>query len=152
MPQVRPEGAAEDWQPAQTFNLLSDASLPASTYAKFVVDTAGSLGHRDDKGFFRNQVQTHIAVALEVLREIGAEVTLDNIYNLLLNEDDLDEAVGDLSSRTTSPKARELLDHLKNRYRNQPPEQIGGGARDHRQLSAILSHAGYRQGVLFQPE
>lgn len=124
--QVRPEGAPVDWQPAQTFNLLSDDSIPASTYAKFVVDTAGSLGHRDDKGFFRNQAQTHIAVALEVLKEIGADVTLDNVYSLLLNEDDLDEAVGDLGSRTGSPKARELLDHLRNRYRNQPPEQIGG--------------------------
>jgi len=46
-----------------------------TTFAKAVVDTASILRPIGrDKGFFRNQAQTHIAVALETLREIGADV------------------------------------------------------------------------------
>jgi hypothetical protein len=78
---------------------------PHNTFAKAVVDTASSLGQAGDKSFFRNQAQTHIAAALETLREIGADVTLENAYDLLIDERDLQEA---------------------NRFLNQPPEQIGG--------------------------
>ena len=63
--QVRPEGAGADWQPRHTYNLTSDTTIPYNTFAKAVVDTASSLGQSGDKGFFRNQAQTHIAAALE---------------------------------------------------------------------------------------
>src|ERR1700680_2961290 len=80
--QVKPDRpAAADWKPIHTYNLTSDRSIPFSTYAKFVVDTASSLGQQDDKGFFKNQAQTHIAAALEMLYEIGADVTLENVYH-----------------------------------------------------------------------
>ena len=92
--QVRPEGAPYSWLPQQTYNLTSDRSVPYNTFAKVVVDTASSLGQAGDKGFFRNQAQTHIAAALEALREIGADVTLENAYHLLLDERDLEEALG----------------------------------------------------------
>ena len=62
---MRPEGAGADWQPRHTYNLTSDATIPYNTFAKAVVDTASSLGQSGDKGFFRNQAQTHIAAALE---------------------------------------------------------------------------------------
>jgi hypothetical protein len=42
--QVRPDNPSEKWKPANTFNLLSDSSIPPSTFAKFVVDTVTSLG------------------------------------------------------------------------------------------------------------
>ena len=125
--QVRPEGAPHSWQPRHTYNLTSDRSIPFSTFAKAVVDTASSLGQSGDKGFFRNQAQTHIAAALETLREIGADVTLENAYHLLLDERDLQEALGDLaSSAPLSARRRELADHFRNRFLSQPPEQIGG--------------------------
>ncbi|MGH8093203.1 MAG: hypothetical protein ACREIF_07010 [Chthoniobacterales bacterium] len=69
------EDAALHWQPKQTYNLTSDRSIPYNTFAKAVVDTAGSLGQSGDKGFFKNQAQIHIAAALETLREIGADDT-----------------------------------------------------------------------------
>ena len=125
--QVRPEGAPHGWQPRHTYNLTSDRSIPFNTFAKAVVDTASSLGQSGDKGFFRNQAQTHIAAALETLREIGADVTLENAYHLLLDERDLEEALGDLASTGhLSPRRRELADHFRNRFLSQPPEQIGG--------------------------
>ncbi len=124
--QVRPDGAGGSWQPRQTYNLVSDRSIPYNTFAKAVVDTATSLGQAGDKGFFRNQAQTHIATALETLREIGADVTLENAYHLLLDQGDLDEAMTDLASGRQTPRRRELTEHFTNRFLSQPPEQIGG--------------------------
>ncbi len=124
--QVRPEGVGGPWLPRQTYNLTSDRSIPYNTFAKAVVDTASSLGQSGDKGFFRNQAQTHIAAALETLREIGADVTLENAYHLLLDQSDLDEALTDLASGQQSPRRRELVAHFTNRFLSQPAEQIGG--------------------------
>jgi type IV secretory pathway TraG/TraD family ATPase VirD4 len=124
--QVRPDEASRSWQPRHTYNLTADRSIPYNTFAKAVVDTASSLGQSGDKGFFRNQAQTHIAAALETLREIGADVTLENAYHLLLDQSDMDEAMTDLASGQQTPRRRELIQHFTNRFLAQPPEQIGG--------------------------
>jgi type IV secretory pathway TraG/TraD family ATPase VirD4 len=124
--QVRPDDAANTWQPLYTYNLTSDRSIPFNTFAKAVVDTAASLGQAGDKAFFKNQAQTHIAAALETLREIGADVTLENAYHLLLDQSDLDEAMSDLASAHQTIRRRELTEHFSNRFLSQPPEQIGG--------------------------
>ncbi len=124
--QVRPDAAPASWQPRHTYNLTSDRTIPYNTFAKAVVDTASSLGQSGDKGFFRNQAQTHIAAALETLREIGADVTLENAYHLLLDQSDLDEAMTDLASGQQTVRRRELVAHFTNRFLSQPPEQIGG--------------------------
>jgi type IV secretory pathway TraG/TraD family ATPase VirD4 len=124
--QVRPDHAANTWQPRHTYNLTSDRTIPYNTFAKAVVDTAGSLGQAGDKAFFKNQAQTHIAAALETLREIGADVTLENAYHLLLDQSDLDEAMTDLASGHQTVRRRELAEHFANRFLSQPPEQIGG--------------------------
>lgn len=124
--QVKPESAPAGWSPQHAYNLTSDRSIPASTYAKFVVDTASSLGQQGDKGFFKNQAQTHIAKALETLYEIRADVTLENAYSLLLDEKDMNEALSDLLGGYATERRNGLYDHFKNRFLNQPPEQIGG--------------------------
>jgi type IV secretory pathway TraG/TraD family ATPase VirD4 len=124
--QVRPDDAASTWQPRHTYNLTSDRTVPYNTFAKAVVDTAASLGQAGDKAFFKNQAQTHIAAALETLREIGADVTLENAYHLLLDQSDLDEAMTDLASGHQTIRRRKLTEHFTNRFLSQPPEQIGG--------------------------
>ncbi len=125
--QVRPDDqSSATWTPRHTYNLTSDRSIPYNTFAKAVVDTASSLGQAGDKGFFKNQAQIHIAAALETLREIGADVTLENAYHLLLDQGDLDEAMTDLASSHQTPRRRELSEHFANRFLSQPPEQIGG--------------------------
>jgi len=68
--QVRPDNARSDWKPTQTYNLTSAPGIPFSTFAKFVVDSASSLGQQNDKGFFKSQVQTHLTLALELIYEI----------------------------------------------------------------------------------
>ncbi|MBA3831132.1 MAG: type IV secretory system conjugative DNA transfer family protein [Chthoniobacterales bacterium] len=125
--QVRPDDCpASSWSPRHTYNLTSDRSIPYNTFAKAVVDTASSLGQAGDKGFFKNQAQIHIAAALETLREIGADVTLENAYHLLLDQGDLAEAMTDLASSHPTMRRRELAEHFSNRFLSQPPEQIGG--------------------------
>ena len=125
--QVRPDDfAASAWRPRHTYNLTSDRSIPYNTFAKAVVDTASSLGQAGDKGFFKNQAQIHIAAALETLREISADVTLENAYHLLLDQGDLDEAMTDLASNHQTMRRRKLSGHFSNRFLSQPPEQIGG--------------------------
>jgi hypothetical protein len=91
----------------------SISPLPSN---RAVVDTASSIGQAGDKGFFKNQAQIHIAAALETLREIGADVTLENAYHLLLDQGDLDEAMTDLASSHQTLRRRELADHFSNRF------------------------------------
>jgi hypothetical protein len=84
--QIRTDEADLKWKPPHRFNLTGDRSIPFSTYAKFVVDTATSLGQGGDKGFFKSQAQTHIAHALELLFELSQPVTLTGAFALLSNK------------------------------------------------------------------
>lgn len=124
--QVKPDNAPVDWKPTHTYNLTSAPGVPYNTFAKFVVDTASSLGQEGDKGFFKSQAQTHIAHALELLYEIEAQVTLENTLNVLLDEHDMDKALESLEEGYQTERRLALRDHFTNRYRNQPPEQMGG--------------------------
>jgi hypothetical protein len=124
--QVRPEGAGADWRPRHIYNLTSDRTIPFNTFAKAVVDTASSLGQSGDKGFFRSQAQTHIAMALETLREIESAVTLENVHRLLLNKDNLTEAIADLGEGEPVARHNELAAHFNNRFILQPAEQLAG--------------------------
>lgn len=126
--QIRPDGAPADWKPLHTYNLLSDRKIPFTTYAKFIVDTATSLGQQGDKAFFKNQAQTHIALGLEALYLGGWEVTLQNLHEVLLTDEDLDAVLCHLAGNpiTRPPRHDEIISHFLNRYRNQPPEQFGG--------------------------
>ena len=109
------------------FNLTGDRSIPFTAYAKFVVDTATSLGQGGDKGFFKSQAQTHIAHALELLFELGSPVTISGAFELLSSKAKLDEALEDLADLDLqTPRRQELHDHFINRFANQPGEQLGG--------------------------
>lgn len=114
------------WQPLHRFNLVGDRTIPPSTYAKFVVDTASSLGQGGDKGFFKAQAQTHIDHALQLLIELGRPVTLVAAFGLLTNKDALAAAITDLRDYTLTPDREALINHFASRLINQPPEQYGG--------------------------
>ena len=85
--QIRANDTDAQWTPPNRYNLTGDRSIPFSTYAKFIVDTATSLGQGGDKGFFKSQAQTHIAHALEMLFELNRPVTLLDAYELLSNRE-----------------------------------------------------------------
>jgi type IV secretory pathway TraG/TraD family ATPase VirD4 len=124
--QVKPDDAPYDWKPTHKFNLLSDSSIPPSTYAKFVVDTVTSLGQKADQSFFKNQAQTHIGLALELLSRMGMETNLQNIRNFLLLDKDMDMVLNELKTDFPTARDLELQQHFEQRYRGQPAEQMGG--------------------------
>lgn len=124
--QIRDSDRNHDWRPPHRFNLTGDRSIPFSTYAKFVVDTATSLGQGGDKGFFKTQAQTHIAHALELLYELGMPVTLLGAFQFLSDEYALEDELEKLRDLLQTPRRIALVEHFENRYLAQPAEQMGG--------------------------
>lgn len=124
--QIRANDTDERWTPPHRYNLTGDRSIPFTTYAKFVVDTATSLGQGGDKGFFKSQAQTHIAHALEMLFELGRPVTLLDAFELLSDRDRLEEEMENLEQLLETPRRTTLIAHFTNRFLNQPEEQHGG--------------------------
>jgi hypothetical protein len=124
--QIRANEADTKWAPPHRYNLTGDRSIPFTTYAKFVVDTATSLGQGGDKGFFKSQAQTHIAHALEMLFELGQPVTLLDAYKLLSNRESLEEEMENLEGLLETPRRAAVYAHFANRFLNQPEEQSGG--------------------------
>ena len=121
------EPDAQSKEPLHRFNLTGDRSIPFTTYAKFVVDTATSLGQGGDKGFFKNQAQTHIAYALELLAELQQPVTLSSVLDMLSSKPKLDEALEFLNKLPLQTPRRYVLNHhFKHRFLDQPAEQLGG--------------------------
>ena len=73
--QTRPLGRDELWRPVHTINITGNPNVPASTYAKVIVDTAASLtGGRGQNPFFPTKAQIAIQTGFEVLRHMEAYV------------------------------------------------------------------------------
>lgn len=130
--QVKPNAAGPDWKPTHYYNIISDPRIPASTYAKALVDTASSLGQAGDKGFFKTQAQTGIEKAMELLKHGDYEVTLSNVFDLLMNNVEatsgarcLDLCLEELRQRPSTPELAMLINHFRN-FAKQPPEQLEG--------------------------
>ena len=124
--QIRSDDVDPNWTPPHRFNLTGDRSIPFTTYAKYVVDTATSLGQGGDKGFFKSQAQTHIAAALEMLFELRQPVTLRGAFELLSDFDLLEEQIENLGDLLQTPRRAAIYAHFLNRFLSQPEEQMGG--------------------------
>lgn len=75
--QTRPDHAAEQWAPPARFNLLSDPSVPWSTYATVIVDTASALtSGAEDKGFFKTQAHANIGRGIQLFRLLNLVPTM----------------------------------------------------------------------------
>jgi hypothetical protein len=124
--QIRADDTDTQWMPPNRYNLTGDRSIPFTTYAKFIVDTATSLGQGGDKGFFKSQAQTHIAHALEMLFELNRPVTLTGAFELLSDRELLAEEMENLEALLETPRRAAVYAHFGNRFLNQPDEQLGG--------------------------
>jgi hypothetical protein len=123
--QTRPVGKDMLWRPPHTINLTGNPDVPASTYAKVIVDTAISLtGGRGGNPFFPTKAQLAIQTAFEILRHIDAFVTIPNVHRLLLNKEDGQAVIEELTNRGDQRSA-DLLAAFRS-YLEQPPEQLGG--------------------------
>jgi len=124
--QIRADDTDATWTTPHRFNLTGDRSIPFMTYAKFIVDTATSLGQSGDKGFFKSQAQTHIAHALEMLLELSRPVTLLGAFEILSDRDLLEEEMENLDRLLETPRRVAIHAHFANRLLTQPDEQLGG--------------------------
>jgi hypothetical protein len=124
--QIHDDNTDTQSPPPHRYNLTGDRSIPFSTYAKFIVDTATSLGQGGDKGFFKSQAQTHIACALEMLYELNLPVTLLGAYELLSDPDKLQTEMANLENLVETPRRLAIHAHFFDRFITQPSEQFGG--------------------------
>lgn len=123
--QTRPVGKDALWRPPHTINITGNPNVPASTYAKVIVDTAVSLtGGRGGNPFFPTKAQLAIQTGFEILRHMEAFVTIPNIHRLLLNAEDANATIEYLMNRGDQ-RSHELLAAFRS-YLDQPPEQLGG--------------------------
>jgi type IV secretory pathway TraG/TraD family ATPase VirD4 len=124
--QTKPVEASELWRPFHTINITGNPDVPASTYAKVIVDTASSLtGGRGHNPFFSTKAQIVIQTGFEILRHTGAYVTIPNLHHLLLNPEDAAATIEKLENEG-SKRSHELLVAFRDGYLGQPTEQLGG--------------------------
>jgi hypothetical protein len=127
--QTRPDHAPEDWAPSARFNLLSDETIPWSTYATVIVDTASSLASgTEDKGFFKTQAHANIGRGIQFFRLLGLVPTMHHLLEMLQYQPVLRAMLQQLEplKNEGNPDARECYDHFLNGFLLQPAEQLGG--------------------------
>ena len=127
--QTRPDAAAEDWEPPAKFNLLSDESIPWSTYATVIVDTASTLSSGgEDKGFFKTQAHANIGRGIQMFRLLGLRPTMHHLLEVLQYQPILRAMLFRLEPlcQARNRAARECYDHFFHGYLRQPAEQLGG--------------------------
>jgi hypothetical protein len=127
--QTRPDHAEENWVPPARFNLLSDPTIPWSTYATVIVDTASALASgTEDKGFFKTQAHANIGRGIQLFRLLDLVPTMHHLLEVLQYQPVLKSLLQRLESVKIggNADARECYDHFQNGYLRQPPEQLGG--------------------------
>ena len=127
--QTRPDHAEEDWIPPARFNLLSDPTIPWSTYATVIVDTASALASgAEDKGFFKTQAHANIGRGIQLFRLLDLVPTMQHLLEVLQYQPVLKSLLQRLATVKDqgNADARECYDHFLNGYLRQPPEQLGG--------------------------
>ncbi|HEX6566812.1 MAG TPA: type IV secretion system DNA-binding domain-containing protein [Chthoniobacterales bacterium] len=127
--ETRPDDAPASWTPKEKFNLLYDFRIPASTYAKAMVDTACMIGGKEnDQAFFRNQAQINLGEGIELLRVMDRIPTISDLLEVLRYKDILAGCVLEIEPKANQgdPLASRLVNHFRNSYLKQPEEQLGG--------------------------
>jgi Type IV secretion-system coupling protein DNA-binding domain len=127
--QTRPDNAPENWTPLARFNLLSDATIPASTYAKVIVDTAAAIASgSEDKGFFKTQAHAYISRGIQLFRLLGLTPTMHHLLEMLQQESILKAMLQELEPRKAAGDrdAQECYRDLISGFLRQPAEQLGG--------------------------
>lgn len=119
-PQIPPE----KWTPPLRMNLLADVSVPWTTYAKILVDTATAAGQRGGQAFFKETARDMIAHTMRALELANMPVTLDNVHNAICVSSDQQAMITQLTT-AAPPGAAAELQFFKD-FQAQPPEQRSG--------------------------
>jgi type IV secretory pathway TraG/TraD family ATPase VirD4 len=117
-----PEGA--EWQAPLRLNLLGDRSVPWSTYAKLIIDTATSSGQKGGQSFFKETSRDLMTHAMRSLDLCQLPVTLENVHHVCCTAAGTEELVAELR-KAKDPAAMEERLFFKD-FAAQPNEQKGG--------------------------
>jgi type IV secretory pathway TraG/TraD family ATPase VirD4 len=122
---VRPSHVPpKDWQPPLRLNLLADRSVPWTTYAKIIVDTASAAGQQGGQSFFKESARDVITHAMQALDVAGYLVSLDNVHNVVCNSADMESLVEKLE-KSDQPAAAVEVQFFRD-FAAQAPEQRSG--------------------------
>jgi TraM recognition site of TraD and TraG len=127
--QTRPDGAPPDWKPPAKFNLLSDIRIPASLYARVIVDCAIAMGGgKEDKAFFKQQAELHIGKGIDLFRLVGHPPSMHQLLEMLTQKPALAGMLKRLVPKVRAGDAAsmEIFNHFRSNFLSQPPEQLGG--------------------------
>jgi type IV secretory pathway TraG/TraD family ATPase VirD4 len=122
---VRPTHIPPDkWIPPLRLNLLGDASVPWSTYAKMIVDTATAAGQRGGQSFFKETARDVITHAMQALQLADLPVTLANVHDAICISTETSLLLARLGENP-DPAAATERQYFKD-FADQPPEQKSG--------------------------
>ncbi len=127
--QTRPDQARDNWAPPARYNLLSDDTIPPSTYATVIVDTASALNTgKEDQGFFKTQAHSYIGRGIQLFRLLGLRPTMHHLLEMLQYQPVLKAMLQELEPKKNAgdPDASDCHDHFLNGFLRQPAEQLGG--------------------------
>ena len=114
----------KDWRPPLRLNLLADRSVPWTTYAKIIVDTASAAGQQGGQSFFKESARDVITHAMQALDVAGYLVSLDNVHNVICNSADMESLVEKLE-KSDQPAAVVEIQFFRD-FAAQAPEQRSG--------------------------
>ncbi len=112
------------WTPPLRLNVLGDASVPWSTYAKIVVDTATASGQRGGQAFFKETARDAITHAMHALELAELPVTLANVHDTICISTETALLLARLAEHP-SPAAEVERQYFSD-FAAQPPEQKSG--------------------------
>lgn len=126
---TKPLNAPISWMPTHTINILGDASIPASSYALFLIDTYSSLNPKGEGGssaFFKSKGQEMMVLGIEALRLISAPVTIPRLERFLCDDSNQEMSLIKIANlKTTHPSAVKIYQDILN-IKSLPPETLGG--------------------------
>jgi type IV secretory pathway TraG/TraD family ATPase VirD4 len=114
----------ENWVPPLRLNLLGDATVPWSTYAKIIVDTATAAGQKGGQSFFKETARDVITHAMRALELAELPVTLANVHDAICISTEMALLVARLGENP-DPAAAVERQYFKD-FADQPPEQKSG--------------------------
>lgn len=114
----------ENWVAPLRMNLIADRSVPWTTYAKMIVDTATAAGQRGGQAFFKETARDVITHAMHALEAADISLTLDNVHNVICVSKSTAALLEKLEQTAGEAAVREL-EYFRD-FDAQPPEQKSG--------------------------
>ena len=124
---LRPRQIGETCRFAHRLNVAGDPSLPFTSRARMLVDTASALNPKDEKSFFKAKGAAHIGRVFELLDSLGRPVTATNAYEQLSSEPAMAEALKEMTALEYSERRIHLVAALEQTFlHHEAKEQRAG--------------------------